>query len=325
MSAQDKTEQVLRAIHILFAQSEVYDRMTNRIIVDKQEVLGLLQQLNLCIYEMMEERDLSRQSRDAAERELRRKAEEIIQDAGHTAEDVYAGSVLYTDEALQRVEDIMQETADAMKQICHKMMADLQKEKALVHRDQSELKSHLEDLRDTNKYLKLIEERNAQIRKEKEKENAQKARIRAERRKAEKKAEQKPEQADGNAEHPAPESDGETDENILSVPAAGQPEIKINTEYFEKAGIPLPDEELPEIQEPDFSDEEAEKEDPDLVPVEIKINLDADYFKWKEENENQKTNVESPGAPDRPGATDPGSVGEKKPEKRSFFGRKKSE
>ena len=169
MSAQDKTEQVLRAIHILFAQSQVYDRQTNRVIVDKQEALGLLQQLNLCIYEMMEERELTQQSRDAAEREFRRKAEEIIQDAGHTAEDVYAGSVLYTDEALQRVEDIMQETSDAIKQFCHKMVADLQKEKAMVHRDQSELKSHLEDLRDTNKYLKLIEERNREIQKERKK------------------------------------------------------------------------------------------------------------------------------------------------------------
>ena len=37
MSAQDRTEQVLRDIHILFSQSEVYDRATNRVIVDKKE------------------------------------------------------------------------------------------------------------------------------------------------------------------------------------------------------------------------------------------------------------------------------------------------
>ena len=312
MSAQDKTEQVLRAIHILFAQSQVYDRQTNRVIVDKQEALGLLQQLNFCIYEMMEERELTQQSRDAAEREFRRKAEEIIQDAGHTAEDVYAGSVLYTDEALQRVEDIMQETSDAIKQFCHKMMADLQKEKAMVHRDQSELKSHLEDLRDTNKYLKLIEERNKEIQKEKEKEKAKKERIRSERRKAEtaaaeeKAAEKQAAAADEKTAAEEAEEDGGE-----SVPAyaGSQPEIKINTEYFEKAGLPLPKEDLPEEEtKEEQSDGEAgkEQEDPDLIPVEIRVNLDADYFKWKEENEKSQPSG-------------------KKAEKRSFFGRKKAE
>lgn len=36
MSAQDKTEQVVRELLLLFAKSEVYDPETNRIIVDKK-------------------------------------------------------------------------------------------------------------------------------------------------------------------------------------------------------------------------------------------------------------------------------------------------
>ena len=110
MSAQDRTEQVLRDMHILLSQSEVYDKEKNRVIIDKKEMLNLLQRLNVNIYELMDEHEMTEQSRAAAQRELRRKNDEIVLDAKRMAEDVYAGSVLYTDEALRRVQDIMQDT-----------------------------------------------------------------------------------------------------------------------------------------------------------------------------------------------------------------------
>lgn len=236
MSAQDRTEQVLRDMHILLSQSEVYDKEKNRVIIDKKEMLNLLQRLNVSIYELMDEHEMTEQSRAAAQRELRRKNDEIVLDAKRMAEDVYAGSVLYTDEALRRVQDIMQDAADSVKEIYEKMNRELQKEKAAVHRDQSELKGHLEDLRDTDKYLKLIEERNKQIAKERSK--------------------------------------AKNEEEQPSIYAAIKPEIKINAEYFEKAGIPLA-EEIPE----EMPEEKAEP-----VTAEVKVNLDSEYFKWKEEN-----------------------------------------
>lgn len=239
MSAQDKTEQVLRDFHILFSQSEVYDKATNRVIVDKKEALSLLQQLNVCIYEMMEEHEMTAQSRAAAEREVRRKTDEIVQDANRMAEDVYAASVIYTDEALCRVQDIMQEAADSMKQIYEKMNDELQKEKVAVRHNQSELKSHLEDLHDTNKYEKLIEERNKEIARERAKDK---------------------------------------EEAAQPSPYAGiKPEIKINAEYFEKAGISLVEEEPEEMPE----------EKTEAVSAEVKVNLDAEYFKWKEDEGEQ--------------------------------------
>ncbi len=234
MSAQDKIEQVLRDMHILLSRSEAYDQTGSRVIVDKKEMLKLLQRLNLNIYELMEERELTQQKRAAAEREFRRKSEEIVSDAHKTAEDVYAGAVLYTDEALRHVQDIMQEASDAMKLVYEKMNGRLQKQKAAVQRDQSELKGHLEDLRDTNKYLNLIEERNKQLKK---KHDAQK-------------------------QERAPQSY-----------AAAKPEIRVNMEYFEKAGIAMQE---PEREE--FPEEETKK-----VTADVRVNLDSEYFKRKDE------------------------------------------
>ena len=71
-----------------------------------------------------------------------------------------------------------------------------------------------------------------------------------------------------------------------------KPEIKINQEYFEKAGI-VPENELPEEIPEDTPEEAAPK-------AEVNVNLDAEYFHWKEGGE---------------------ASGEKKPEKHSFFSR----
>lgn len=249
MSAQDRTEQVLREIHILFSKSEVYDKETNKIIVDKKEVLDLLSRLNTCIYEIMEEHELTQQSRDKAERELRRRGDQIVSDASRKAEDVYAASVIYTDEALHRIQNIMQNAADSVQGIYERVNAELLREKEVVHRDQSELKSHLEGLTDTQKYLKLIEESNKQIEKEKAKAKAMEL-----------------------------ENEKEKPQMEYSSYNGPKPEIKINAEYFERAGIPIAEdlgEEMPEGK-------------PEPITPQINVNLDAEYFKWKEEGGEEK-------------------------------------
>lgn len=240
MSAQDRLEQVLRDIHILLSQSEVYDKETNRVIVDKREMLILLKSLNTGIYSILEECELTQQSRDAAERELRKRNEQMIADANHKAEDVYAASILYTDEALSRVQGIMQQTMDSFRKMYDVVSEDLQKEKRVVQRDQSELKGHLQDLADTDKYLKIIEDRNKELLKEKD--------------------------ADKELQTPA----------YASV----KPEIKINAEYFERAGIPL------EGETPEEEWQEDEKKEP--VMAEVSVNLDAEYFKWINESGDEK-------------------------------------
>ncbi|MFR8038261.1 hypothetical protein [Clostridium fessum] len=153
---------------------------------------------------------------------------------------MYAGSVMYTDEALHRVQ-ISQDAMDSVREICDKMNDALAQEKSNVRRDQSELKSHLEDLRDTNKYMNLIEQRNKEIAKERAKREQE-------------------------------------EEEATSVYASVKPEIKINEEYFEKNGIPL------ETEEPE---EEPEKNTGE-TGAEIKVNLDAEYFKWKEDADGGK-------------------------------------
>lgn len=202
MSTQDNIEKVLRNLHVLLSKSEPYTKEPTKVIVDKQLMLDLLTQLNKCVYDIMDEYELTKQSRDRAEREFQKKGSDIIWNASRNAEDIYAASVMYTNEALNHIQDIMKEANASVEAIYAEMSRKLKEEQQQVKTNQLELKSQLQDLRDTEKYMKLIEQRNKELQKEKE-------------------AEKPIEQIESN------------------VYANRQTEIKINQEYFEKVGIAM--------------------------------------------------------------------------------------
>ena len=238
MSAQDNTEKILRSLHVLLSKSEVYAKEPSKVIVDKQQMLDLLAELNKSMYDIMDEYELTQQSRDRATREFQKKGDEIVWTASRKAEDVYAASVMYTDEALNRVQEIMKEADESIAEIYTKMNFQLKEEEKLIKSNQLELKSTLQDLLDTEKYLKLIEERNREIRRQQE-------------------------------------NGKPLEERESNIYANRQTEIKINQEYFEKMGISLDD---------DTQDETLEDR-MDAAKLDIKVDLDADYFQWKEGKE----------------------------------------
>jgi len=232
MSSQDNIEKVLRSLHVLLSKSEPYAKEPSKVIVDKQQVLDLLSELNKCVYGIMDEYELTQQSRDRAQREFQKKGDEIVWDASRKAEDIYAASVMYTDEALSYVQQAIKEANASVEEIYAEMNRKLEEQEKVCRKNQLELKSQLQNLVDTEKYLKLIEERNREREKTKQKENM-----------------------------------NYQDES--SIYANRQTEVKVNQEYFEKMGIATEEEEIPNQE--------------DLKEAKIQIDLDADYFQWKEE------------------------------------------
>lgn len=243
MGAQDNTEKVLRSLHVLLSKSEPYPKEPSKVIVDKQQVLDLLSDLNTCIYAIMDEYELTKRSRDKAEREFRKQGDQIIWDASRKAEDIYAASVMYMDEALNRMRDIVTEAQTDVAKIYGDVDEQMKKEQQRIRENQSELKSQLQDLVDTEKYLHLIEERNKEIEKEKN--------------------EGKPEFKEEK-----------------SIYANRQTEIKVNQDYLDKLGMSVVDETEKEVA----ADKTPKQDDEELkqLEAEIRVNLDADYFQWKE-------------------------------------------
>lgn len=230
MSSQDKLEKVLRDIHVLISRSEVHSK--DRIIVNKQEMFGLIDRLNSSIYEIMEEYELTKQSRDRAEREHKKQGDKIIWDASRKAEDIYAASVMYTDEALNHIQTIMEETSEQIREAQNAMILDLEEKKQIVRENQLELKAQLQDLVDTEKYLSLIEERNREIEREKRKHDRK----------------------FGQPKEKSQFEDVKT-------------EIRINREYFRNAGIELK-EEAPPDEEQEAKERPAEQSN-EQTPSEV--------------------------------------------------------
>ena len=251
MSAQSNTEKVLRSLHVLLSKSEPYPKEPTKVIVEKQQMLDQLSELNTCIYQIMEEHEMTTRSRDKAEREFRKKSDQIIWDASRKAEDIYAASVMYMDEALNGIQDIMRQANEAVDKIYMDMDASMKKEERRIKENQSELKSQLQDLVDTEKYLNLIEERNKELERQK------------------------------NAGKPVEKKEA-------SIYANRQTEIKVNQEYLDKLGLSVEDEADSDIER-EAANQEKDEEELKELQAEIRIDLDADYFQWKEGQDAEKS------------------------------------
>lgn len=218
MGAQDNTEKVLRSIHVLLSKSEPYPKEPSKVIIDKQQVIDLLADLNTCIYQIMDEYEMTTRSRDKAERDFHKKGDQIIWDASRKAEDIYAASVMYMDETLNRMQDIMKEADEKVGAIYKEIREQMEKEERTLKTNKSELKGQLQDLVDTEKYLKIIEDRNREIEREK------------------------------NEGRPEYEQEKREEKAIY---ANRQTEIKINQAYLDRLGLSVPDEEPAEEKQPE--------------------------------------------------------------------------
>jgi hypothetical protein len=222
MSAQDEVEKVLRSLHVMLSKSEPVKGEPGKVAVDKQQMIDLLTGLNKGIYAIMDEYELTTQSRDRAEREFQKQGEDIVRDANRKAEDIYAASVMYTDEALNHVQEIMRDSTEAVQRIYEEMNRRLRDEEHTVKENQLELKSQLQDLVDTDKYLKLIEDRNREIEREKARKEGK-----------------------------------DTSSERVSIYANRQTEVRVNKEYLRKLGLADETDESDESDETDKAPEES--------------------------------------------------------------------
>ncbi len=245
MNIQDKLERILRELHIMVSRAPVSEINGEYVLVHKREVQRQLGNLSQAVREMMDQYEVTQQSRNRGELEAENQRIEILRNANHQAQDIYAASVIYTEDALGRIQDIISEAEKSSKEVLKDLSRAMGEEKRVIRSNQLELLTQLEDMKDTAKYMKLIEERNREIAKEKAKKQ-EKDKPRRYQRKTNK------------------------DPDFHPI----TPEIKINEEYFEKAGLTpegLPVEEIQETAE-EIPEEKVIYE----KPV-IKINKE--YFK----------------------------------------------
>ena len=315
MSVQDKMERILREMHIMISRGKLFPEDENFVLVHKKAMQKQLTALSESVRDMLEEYEATAESRHRGEREAERHRMEMVRNANRQVEDIYAASVIYTDDALGRIQDIIQEAEEATKDIMLKMARDMEEEMRIVRSNQVELKTQLDDMKETGKYLKIIEEKNKELAKAKNQKQEEEKNTKYKRKTEEETAEEfivpMPDfEIKINEEYF--EKAGLTPEGfpIEDMPEDGEeftyekPEIHINEEYFKKAGIPLDTEnanevvseeqtgfagiEVDTIEKVTVADMKAETAEEFIDPeLEAKLmaELDKEYFAWQENGE----------------------------------------
>lgn len=167
MSTQDKMERILKQIHVVLAEGEQIPTKPGKVLVDRDEVFSILEQLNVTVNDMMEEYEQTSQARELAQRRSEKKGEEMIARVTSQADDVYAASLIYTDEALAGIQRLMNDALAASRRIWSDVSENIEKEQRRVREDQMQLREQLQDFKDSNKYIAMIEECNREREKEK--------------------------------------------------------------------------------------------------------------------------------------------------------------
>lgn len=208
MNIQDKLERILRDLHIMLSRAQESEHSPEYVLIRKKEMQAKLGSISEAVREMMEAYEITEQSRNRGELEAEKRRMEIMRDAGRQAEDIYAASVIYTDDALGRILDIIDAAERSSREVLKQFSREMAEERRTIRSNQLELITQLGDMKDTAKYMRLIEERNREIAKEKAKK-----------------------QDNGTSRDYRRGREREAGNTAVT------PEIKINREYFEKAGL----------------------------------------------------------------------------------------
>ena len=168
MSIQDKLERILREMHLMVSRGQVVETDEEYVLIHKKIMQQQLTNLSEAVNEMMEFYDLTVQGRNRAELEAENQRMEILRNANHQSQDIYAASVLYSEDALGRIQRIIDAAEKSVKETLSRLSQEMEQEKRVVRSNQLELITQLEDMKDSQKYMRLIQERNREIEKEKE-------------------------------------------------------------------------------------------------------------------------------------------------------------
>lgn len=265
MSIQDKLERILREMHIMVSRGQTSELNEEYVLIHKKEMQKLLSNMSQTVSEMMEHYELTEEGRNRAQLGAEKQRMEIIRDANHQAQDIYAASVIYSEDALGRIQNIIDEAEKSAREILSRLNREMEAEKRSVRSNQLELITQLEDLKDSSKYMRLIEERNREIAKErlKKQEIIQKRKYK-DKVETESKEEaaneiQNDEIYDLSEEIIKETTKGFTDEILEESPKEDaeekivyeKPVIKVNQQYFQK---------LEQLSEEDDDIEEEQKE-----------------------------------------------------------------
>lgn len=284
----ENIEHIMREIHIMFAKAEKVPAKNGVILVDKTRVFALLEELNHEVYDAMDRYEETKLSRERSLKKLEEESAALVKEAKDNAEQIYAASIMYTDDAMEELEKAVEEANQKIKETYETVQKQIEDRMKMLKANRKELHDQIKSLSEARYYMELMEKEKKRKEKEAKKERAEK--------KANEKAEvkeQKPEEEKAEKAEAGKEQEEDTPKKA---------EIKVRVSEHYKSRVPEADkdkkEEVPgkEVHtesggEGDFLDDPIE----DMGQAQAAVgnfraedfNLDAEYYSWKAENGSQ--------------------------------------
>lgn len=155
----EKIEAIMKKIHILFAKSEEYNGSADKVIISKKEMFDILEELNVALYQVLDQYEATSRSKEKARLEMERMANDIISDAKKSAEDVNAASLMYTDTMLDELRAIVDNTARNVSDELRDLRMVLDERMAIIGTNRDEVRKKLQELHDSEFYVEALDKK----------------------------------------------------------------------------------------------------------------------------------------------------------------------
>lgn len=162
----DNLEQVMKKIHIYIANCKESAYSSEDVIISKKRMFSLLEELNYAVYEVMEQYEATAAARDRGQAAAERMATDIKEDAMKRAEDVYASSLLYTQEAIADMRNALEYTYQKTKTEYQALIIDYEDKIEYLEDNARQITTQLSAMAEAKTYLHIIEDikaRNANL------------------------------------------------------------------------------------------------------------------------------------------------------------------
>ena len=157
MTEQEHVEETMRQIHLLLAQSQQMKGMEGHIIVDRERLFELLEEINRCMYSMMDSYEISKQAHATAEKRTQKKCEQMLKNSRKAADEVYAASLIYMEDAMKNLFRRIQGFQKDMEKTSLALSQDMESRLDAVEANHKDLHRQLKDIMEEDTYLKAVE------------------------------------------------------------------------------------------------------------------------------------------------------------------------
>lgn len=154
----DKLEQIMKKIHVYLANCEESPYSEKDLIVSKERIFALLEELNYAVYEAMEDYELTESARERGIAQAERKAADIKAEAIRHAEEVHAASLLHTQEAISDMKSALKYMQEKVRLEYELLLMNYEEKLNFLEKDSLEIISQLQTMNDAKYYLRLIED-----------------------------------------------------------------------------------------------------------------------------------------------------------------------